>query len=149
MAVSWLLATLHLLALGIGLGAIVTRARALARTPEPAGWPRLFLADNLWALAAVLWLSTGLLRAFAGFEKGTAYYLQNPLFHAKLGLFIAILLLEIWPMVTLIKCRIALKRVTATRIEHGSMLAGISYVQAVLILVILFLGTAIARGLFV
>jgi putative membrane protein len=149
MTVRWILATLHLLALGIGLGAIVTRARALARTPEPAGWPRIFLADNLWALAAFLWIATGLARAFAGYEKGSAYYLSNPLFHGKLGLVIAIVLLEIWPMVTLIKCRIALRKGTATRIDNGPALAGISWVQAVLVVVIVFLGTAIARGFFI
>ena len=39
---------------------------------------------------------TGLLRAFAGLEKGSAYYLANSTFHLKIGLFLLILALEIF-----------------------------------------------------
>src|SRR5690606_20467970 len=43
------------------------------------------------ALAA---LATGLLRAFFG-AKGSAYYFSNPVFHAKLGVFVLIAVLSI------------------------------------------------------
>src|SRR2546428_8236437 len=73
----WLIATLHLLTLPLGLGAIWARSRALSLTRSADDLHRVFVADNLWGLAAVLWLVTGLLRVFAGLEKGTSYYLHD------------------------------------------------------------------------
>src|SRR2546426_6857583 len=67
----WLIATLHLLTLPLGLGAIWARSRALSLTRSADDLHRVFVADNLWGLAAVLWLVTGLLREFAGLEEGT------------------------------------------------------------------------------
>ena len=44
----------------------------------------------MWGIAAALWLVTGLLRAFAGLEKGTGFYLASPLFWTKMGLFLLV-----------------------------------------------------------
>ena len=59
----WLIATLHLLALPLGLGAVWARSRALRGALSVDGLRRVFVADNLWGVAAVLWIGTGLLRA--------------------------------------------------------------------------------------
>ena len=56
------------------------RGRALARPLDEAGLRRLFLADTMWGVAALLWISTGLVRAFGGLEKGSEFYLASPLF---------------------------------------------------------------------
>src|SRR5688572_12529208 len=100
MLLRWFLATLHLLALGIGLGAVWVRAGALRGPLDRAGLQRVFLADTFWGVAAGLWIVTGLWRAFGGVEKGTDYYLQNSVFLIKMGLLILILALEVWPMIT-------------------------------------------------
>ena len=52
----------------------------------------------------------GLLRAFAGLEKPTAFYLSNGFFYVKMALFLAVFALEITPMVTFIKWRAARSR---------------------------------------
>ena len=62
--VRWLLAAIHLLALGIGLGAVWVRARALRGSPDESALRRALTADGVWGLAALLWLSTGLWRLF-------------------------------------------------------------------------------------
>ena len=87
------LAALHLLALGIGLGAVISRGTALREPPSNAALRRAFRSDGLWGLAALLWVSTGPWRWLAGIEKPSGYYLTNPVFHAKLGLFLVILIL--------------------------------------------------------
>src|SRR6266496_2543023 len=99
MTLRWLVATLHLLTLPLGLGAIWARSRALGLAKTVEDLRRVFVADNLWGLAAFLWISTGLLRAFGGLEKGASYYLHDRVFYIKMGLFVTILILEIWPMV--------------------------------------------------
>src|SRR5688572_30355522 len=100
--VSAIFSALHLLALAIGLPSIYVRARALSGPLDSAGLGRLFAADTIWGLAALLWIGTGLMRAFGGLEKGTQFYVASPLFGLKMALLGAILLLELWPMLTLI-----------------------------------------------
>ena len=148
MTLRWLIATLHLLALPLGLGAVWTRSRALASTSKPADFQRIFAADNLWGLAAALWIVTGLVRAFGGLEKGAGYYLPNRMFYVKMGLLVAILLLEIWPMTALIRWRLSVRRGRSIDAGSAPALARISQVQAGLVILMIFAATAIARGLF-
>lgn len=113
MAIRWLFAAVHLLALGVGLGAVWARARALKSELDPAGLRRVFYADTWWGVAALLWIGTGLVRAFGGLEKGGDYYLHNHLFQAKMAVLILILLLELPPLVTLIRWRTQLARASS------------------------------------
>jgi putative membrane protein len=147
MTVRWVLATLHLLALGVGLGAVWARSRGLRAAPDAQALRRVFAADSWWGVAAMLWLGTGLVRAFGGFEKGSAYYLADPMFRAKMSLLVLILILEVWPMVTLIRWRIALARNAPIDLSPARALARISQVQAVLVVLMVFAATAMARGL--
>src|SRR5262245_59369339 len=110
MILRWLVTTFHLLALPLGLGAVWARSRAFTSVRSAADLPRVFVADNLWGLAAGLWIVTGLWRAFGGLDKGTDYYLNNRVFYVKMGLLALILLLESWPMTTLIRWRMTARR---------------------------------------
>lgn len=143
----WLLAAFHLLALGIGLGAVFARGQALQRISQEKGLQRIFLADNLWGLSALLWITTGLLRAFGGYEMGNAYYLQNTLFWIKMGLFLLIFLLEIRPMVSLIRWRMRLLSGKEIDTSSAGSFARISYTQAGLTILMLLAATAMARGI--
>jgi putative membrane protein len=102
------LAATHLLALGIGLGAIWARSRALRGT--------------------------------------VAYYLQNPLFHLKMGLFVLVLALEVWPMITLIRWRRAMGRNQTAAFGAAGRIARISTIEAFLIVIMVFVAAALARG---
>ncbi len=144
----WLVATLHLLALPLGLAAVWARSRALRLARTTADLHRVFIADNLWGLAAVLWISTGLLRAFGGLEKGSSYYLHNRIFFVKMGLLGIILLLEIWPMATLVRWRIGARRGAPVNTTSAPALARISEIQAGLVILMVFAATALAHGFF-
>lgn len=141
-----LLAATHLLALGIGLGAVWARGRALRGIVDNAALRRAFAADAWWGIAAVLWLATGLTRLLAGTEKSVEYYVRNPLFHLKMGLFLLMLLLEIWPMITLIRWRRALGRNQTAVFGSARRIARISTIEAFIIVIIVFVGAALARG---
>src|SRR4051812_31401849 len=109
MTIRLVLAWLHLLALAIGPAAVWARARALRqvlRDPEDVrAMPRALTADAWWGVAALVWLVTGLWRLLGSAEKSTSYYMQNHAFYAKMGMFVAVAVLEIWPMMTLIRWR--------------------------------------------
>jgi putative membrane protein len=147
MTARWLAASLHLLALGIGLGSVWARGRALRSSLDAGNLRQVFFADTFWGLAAVLWISTGLWRLLAGLEKGTGYYLQNHLFLTKMALLGLVLLLEIRPMITLIRWRMTVSRGEAPDTRAAPLLARISFVQAWLIVLMVFAAAAMARGM--
>ena len=141
----WLLATIHLLAFGIGLGAIWVRARSLRAVPDPAALARALRADAWWGIAALLWIGTGLPRLLLGTEKPADYYLASHIFWLKMLLFFGILLLEIGPAVALTRWRLALRRQTTPDTSLAGRWAAFSRAELVLLLVMLFAATAVAR----
>jgi len=144
----WLLAAVHLLALGIGLGSVWVRARLLgAPTLDGPTLRRALAADVWWAVAAILWVGSGLWRLLAATEKPTAYYLGNHAFWAKMALFAAILVLESTPIVTLGAWRRQLARGETPDLRAAPGLARTSYIQAVLVICMVLAATAMARGL--
>ena len=155
MTLRLLLAGLHVLALGIGLGAVWVRARALRGALDTRGIRQALAADAWWGVAGALWLVTGLVRLFTGVEKGSAYYLGNHVFLAKMALFILIVVLEIRVIRVLGSWRKALGAggsadgsagggVPDTSAAPG--LARISAIQAGIVVVMVFLAVTMARG---
>ena len=144
--IRWLFAALHLLALGIGLGAVWARGRALRGSLDRVGLGRAFYADTWWGIAALLWIATGLARAFGGLEKGTLYYLHNHLFWLKMALLGLILALEVSPMVTLLRWRRELARGEQPNTSAAARLARVSFLQAALVGLMVLAATALARG---
>lgn len=62
---------------------------------------RVAFADAAYGLAATAILVTGILRVLY-FGKGTDYYLNNPFFYAKMGVFILVSLFSLYPTFTFI-----------------------------------------------
>jgi putative membrane protein len=147
MLIRWLLAAIHLLGYGLALGAIVARTRGLRRCRSVQSLPGVFVADNLWGLSALVLIVTGALRAFGGFEKGTAFYLHEPLFHLKMTALVLILVLEVAPMVALIRWRIALKKGATPPLERAQRFATVGAVQTALLVVMVIAATGMARGI--
>ena len=144
--VSAIVAALHYLALALGLPSVFLRGRALKDPLDHVSLRRLFAADNVWGVAAGLWLATGLLRAFSGLEKGSAFYLASRLFWLKLGLFALVVGLEIWPMLTFIRWRRALARGGVPDTSSARALFHVNHAQLALVIVIVFVASFMARG---
>jgi putative membrane protein len=144
------LAGLHLIALGLGLGAVLARGTALREVLAPGALRRAFRADTLWGISFGLWLVTGLWRLFGETEKSVGYYMANHAFFAKMGFLVVILALEIGPMITLIRWRAALGKGSAPETvadpAAARRIAIFSHVQATLIVLMVFAAVAMARG---
>jgi putative membrane protein len=138
--------SLHLLALAMGLPAVFLRGRSLKGPLDADGVRRLLAADNVWGVAAVLWLVTGLLRAFGGLEKGRDFYLRSPLFWVKMTLFLAILILEVRPMITFIRWRAQLRRGLPVDTAAARGLYTLNHIELALVVVMVFVASMMARG---
>ena len=143
---SAIVSALHLLALALGLPSVYFRGRALRGRLDAAGFKRLFIADSVWGIAAGLWLVTGLWRLFGGLEKGTAFYFASTLFWTKMALFAVILILEIWPMTTFIRWRIALRRGAAPDTAAARGLYLVNHVEMAVVVLMVFVAAFMARG---
>ena len=146
MALRWMFAALHLLALGIGLGAIWTRSRALREPLDRAGLVRVFVADSWWGLAAALWLITGVTRVLSSLDKGQEYYINNRLFLLKMVLFVTVVALEIAPMRAFIRWRKEVRAGELPDTVRASAFATRSMVQAVLVVLMAIAAAGMARG---
>lgn len=137
-----LLSALHLLGLGVGLGSLFARGRALKRQDIDA----VLYADNWWGLAAILWWTTGPIRAFSTLEKGSAFYLHQPMFLWKMGLFAVAGLVEMWPMITFIRWRIAKSRGLPIDTTRIGWFYRINCFELTIIAILPFLAAMMARG---
>ncbi|MGF6601610.1 putative membrane protein [Paraburkholderia sp. GAS448] len=142
----WSLAAVHLLAFGLALASILGRSWALRRTSSPANVSAIFQADAGWGLSALVLIITGGMRAFGGYEKGGGYYLHEPLFHLKMAALILILLLEIAPMMALIRWRAAVRQGRVPDLSRAAHFARIGTVQTILLIVMVFAASGMARG---
>ena len=144
------LAALHLIALGLGLGAVLARGTALREVHAPGSLRRAFKADAMWGIAFGLWLVTGLWRWFGETEKSVGYYMMNHAFLAKMGFLLVILALEIGPMVTLIRWRKAIGAGQAPEAvadpAAARRIAMFSHIEATLVVLMVFAAVAMARG---
>jgi len=143
---SALVSSLHVLALAIGLPAVFLRGHALKGLLDADGLRRLLAADNVWGIAALLWIVTGLLRAFAGLAKGADFYLHSPLFWTKMALFLVVLLLEIRPMLTFIRWRIKLGRGETVDTAVAPALYIHNHIELAIVVVMVFVASLMARG---
>ena len=102
------LAYLHFLSI-IAVGAcLVTEFYLCTLDLQPPYVRILARVDLLYLIAAVAVLVTGFARLLES-PKGTAFYLQNPVFYIKLALFVAVGLVSIAPTLQFLRWNRALK----------------------------------------
>lgn len=89
-------AYIHYLGFMVAFGALVVEAQTLRKdlTLEQA-W-RVLWSDSVYGLSATAVLVTGVLRVMY-FGKGSEFYLSNPAFYVKIGIFILVSLLSLYP----------------------------------------------------
>jgi putative membrane protein len=153
MTLSTVLAALHFLGLGLAFLGSGSRINAFDKVAQGdrGQLKTVFAADNIWGASAILLLATGLVRAFSSYEKGSAFYLNNTAFYVKLGLFLLVFALEILPMLTLIKWRIAEAKgsivPTELLVKKSRKMRRISIVQMFLLIALVLTALTMARGL--
>ena len=142
-----LLAVLHHLGILVLAGCLVAELAVLSLPPDRRWAETLPRIDLAYGLSAGAVLSIGLARVFWG-AKGSGFYLENPVFWLKLGLFLVIALVSIRPTITFLRWRLlarsegvvpTISDVTATRIWV--------LVQAGLLLALPILAALMARGI--
>lgn len=147
MQLNWILASLHLIALALGFSTCWLRANALKTAEHSKDLKAVFRYDNLYGIATLIWIGTGLWRLFGNTDKESDYYLNNQAFLLKMGLFVIVFLLELKPMITLIRWRIELKRGQEPDMASTKQLATLTYAELGGFILMVMAATAMARGM--
>ena len=95
---------LHLGAVLVLAATLIIENMAMAPQINREDIRNLLKVDAAYGLSAVVILSCGLLLWFTG-PKPSSFYSSNPVFHAKVGLFVVVGLLSIYPTVFLFRHR--------------------------------------------
>jgi len=109
MTLEAILAYLHFLAI-LTMVVFISSEAALCRAEwlNTAVVERLARVDMIYGISAMVVIATGVARTWWGI-KGTAWYWSNPLLHLKLGLFIIVGMISIFPTLTYLRWRKALR----------------------------------------
>ena len=111
-------AYLHFAAIFALLWFLATEWTLLAAGAQRLDVRRLAFADLGFGLSAAAVLATGLTRALAG-AKPWAFYAGNPVFHAKVGLFLLAGLISIVPTLKFLRWRKAALADAAFRVAEN------------------------------
>jgi putative membrane protein len=142
-----ILAYLHLLAI-LTMVVFISSEAALCRVQwlNAAVVERLAKVDLVYGIAAIMVLATGVARTVWG-VKGTSWYWTNPLLHVKLTLFIVVGVISIFPTLTYVRWRKALRATGALPAEADiRKTRKLVMVQAHLIALIPLVAVFLARG---
>ncbi|AYF89870.1 MULTISPECIES: DUF2214 family protein [unclassified Pseudomonas] len=140
-------AYLHFLSIFV-LFALLTLEHRLFKLPLDLERARsLVRVDMTYGVAAGAVLVTGLARVF-WYDKGVDYYLNNSMFHAKMGLFALIALLSGFPTFVFLNWRNALKAGQVPEVSPGKAKAVIMVIRLELLLALLMplFAVLMARG---
>jgi putative membrane protein len=147
MTLEAVLAYLHILAI-LTMVVFISSEAALCRVEwlNPAVVERLPKVDMVYGIAAVAVLATGFARTWWGI-KGTVWYWTNPLLHLKLALFIIVGVISIFPTLTYVRWRKALRSSGSLPAEaEVRKTRKLVMIQAHIIAVIPLLAVFFARG---
>jgi putative membrane protein len=135
----------HLLIFGL-VSMLVAQSVLLQGRMDGGVLAKLGGIDRGYGITALLLLVVGFMRVFQGI-KGEDFYLHNPWFHAKIGAFLLVGILSIWPTLRFLRWRKALKADAAFLPAEDEVrrLRRIVRFELVLVAVIFVCAAAMAR----
>jgi putative membrane protein len=104
-----LVAYVHYLSFMLCFAALVLERRLIRPQPDRRDAIWMVITDIVYGLAALAVLGTGILRVLY-FGQGSTFYTENPLFWWKVGVYLAVGALSLYPTITYILWAIPLRK---------------------------------------
>jgi len=131
----------HFIGIFILFAMLLAEHLLVKKSMTPSEIRRLAALDLIYGLAAGVVLVAGLcLWLFVG--KPAEFYSANPVFHAKLGLFVLVALLSAYPTYFFLRQR----KATGTEVIVPKAIIHVIRLELVLLLIIPLLATTMAAG---
>ena len=138
---------LHFISIMILMGSLVSEHLILKPKMSSSQIKSLAGIDLVYGIAAILVLTTGLLRWFV-YGKGSDFYLSNPLFHIKLTVFVIMGVLSIFPTIKFRKWKKMVNKGEEPNIDEKATKRLLMFIRIELLLLAILplLAVMIARG---
>jgi putative membrane protein len=140
-------AYVHYLSFMLCFGALVLERRLIRPNPSKADATTMVITDVLYGIAALALLVSGILRVLY-FGQGSSFYTENPLFWWKVGLYLGVGALSLYPTITYILWAIPLRKGELPQVSEAlaNRLAWILNIELVGFALVPLLATLMARG---
>ena len=144
---SAVVAYVHDFSFMICFGSLAIERQLIQPNPDRQQATKMVIVDIIYGLAALLLLGSGILRVLY-FGQGASFYTHNPLFWTKVGVFLTVGALSLYPTVTYILWAIPLRKGELPRVSEAlsTRLAWILNVELVGFAFIPLLAALMARG---
>jgi putative membrane protein len=144
MSTEIILRYIHFISIFVIAGSLTAEHVLLQKQMTRAAMARLVRIDGIYGIASLTLLAVGLTLWLGGYGKPALYYNKKWLFHIKLGLFVCLGILSIYPTVFFLKQR---KGDPAEIITIPTKVFIFLRLELLLLLVIPLLAGLIARGI--
>jgi putative membrane protein len=140
-------AYVHYLSFMVCFGALVLERRLIRADPSREDATLMVITDVVYGIAALALLLSGIARVLH-FGQGSAFYTENPLFWVKVGTYLAVGALSLYPTITYILWAIPLRKGELPQVSEAlaNRLRWILNIELVGFASIPFLATLMARG---
>ncbi len=140
-------AYVHYLSFMLCFAALVLERRLIKANPNKGEATLMVITDVVYGLAALALLVSGILRVLY-FGQGSEFYTENPLFWWKVGLYLGVGGLSLYPTVTYILWAIPLRKGELPQVSEAlaGRLAWILNIELVGFALVPLLATLMARG---
>jgi len=140
-------AYVHYLSFMVCFGALVLERRLIRADPSREDATLMVITDVVYGIAALALLLSGIARVLH-FGQGSAFYTENPLFWVKVGTYLAVGALSLYPTITYILWAIPLRKGELPQVSEAlaNRLRWILNIELVGFAAIPFLATLMARG---
>ncbi|MCS5692772.1 DUF2214 family protein [Cyanobium sp. FGCU-6] len=140
-------AYVHYLSFMVCFGALVLERRLIRADPSREDATLMVITDVVYGIAALALLLSGIARVLH-FGQGSAFYTENPLFWVKVGTYVAVGALSLYPTITYILWAIPLRKGELPQVSEAlaGRLRWILNIELVGFAAIPFLATLMARG---
>ncbi|MEO1002455.1 MAG: DUF2214 family protein [Cyanobacteria bacterium J06638_7] len=140
-------AYVHYLSFMVCFGALVLERRLIRPNPSKGDATLMVITDVVYGLAALALLASGILRVLH-FGQGSSFYTENPLFWWKVGVYLAVGGLSLYPTITYILWAIPLRKGELPQVSEAlaGRLAWVLNIELAGFALIPLLATLMARG---
>ncbi len=140
-------AYVHYLSFMLCFGALVLERRLIRPDPDRRDATLMVITDVVYGVAALGLLLSGIARVLH-FGQGSAFYTENPLFWWKVGTYLAVGGLSLYPTITYILWAIPLRKGELPKVSEAlaNRLRWILNIELVGFATIPLLATLMARG---
>ena len=140
-------AYIHYVSFMVCFAALVVERRLLRPDPDRRSATAMVITDIIYGLAALALLVSGIFRVLY-YGQGSEFYTQNPLFWWKVGLYLSVGALSLYPTITYILWAIPLRKGELPKVSQAlaTRLGWIINVELVGFAFVPLLATLMARG---